>query len=631
MSITATYTKVNNQSDKWIGVFTIGGKYYAIRESYGALYEILNGNTNYKRNLGAGAVWGGYDCDGSYIYVLNSTNILKMDPGTGAVPSSSSIGSLRSIGIDTSNGRVFAITNAGDLYVFTTSNMTASYVTNLGAATYGPKMVYLNGTLYIPAWGVGIKKYVVGGALTTLSNVSSLGWLSLSTDGTYIYGTVDNGYIYRIDPTDATAMECLNGDSTGRYWYTNTYVNGELWAAAYNGYCYKITLPPLPSPPATPTSSLTTSTIYTDTAVTLSCSTSGATIKYTTDGTTPSASNGNTYSTPFTVSKTTTIKFCAIKDGYLTAGTDVVLTWAGIFTLLSSIAGSGCEWYVIGYYNGMLYGVLHSGTSTQTLYSIDPNTGATTSLVEITMNPNSMVIGGDKIYLSNITSNIIREYSLAGALTNTYTCGSTPEASIVGMTYIGGKVYAFSGNGQGRTYYFEITPNNTTVNQISFSGDYGSSCTGQAWTDGTYAYYPSSSNIYRVTPATGESVLYGAVSSGSIGLYNTYLNGVVVCRYGTELYTSKENEDYARLLPYPNPNSFSIFQMANDGTYIYGTSGNNPAKIYKMRVVVDTGTPSIYNSGSWKTEKSLYVRNNSTWKLANKAFKVKNGLWTRIY
>lgn len=636
MSLTATYTQVNSQSDKWIATFTVGGKYYAIREPYGGLYEILNGNTTYKRNLGPVDVWGAIDCDGSYIYRLNASNILKMNPADGSIPCSSSISDLRSVGVDTANGRVFAITNAGALYVFTTNNMTASYVTHLGAATYGPKMVYLNGVLYIPVYGGQIKKYVVGGALTTLSNTSPLGWLSFSTDGTYIYGTVDNGYIYRIDPTDATAMEFLSGDSAGRAWYSNTYVNGELWAAAYNGYCYKVALPPPSTPPATPTSSVSTSTIYTDTAVTLSCSTSGATIKYTTDGTTPSASNGTTYSAPFTISATTTIKFCAIKDGYLTAGTDVVLTWAGLFTQLASITGSEYQWIVLGYYNNLLYGVLIDNATTQTisptLYSINPNTGELTLLSTLTFTPYSMTIGGDKIYLSNLTSRYISEYNLSGTLTNTYECGtSTPYAAIVGIVYVGGKVYAFSGNGQSRPYYFEITPGNTNVSQISFTGVYSDSCSTVAWTDGTYAYYARASNVYKVNPATGATVLYGTTSSGSIGLYNTYLSGTVVTRYGTSLYTSKENENYSRLLSYPNPNSISIFYMTNDGTYIYGSSGTGTAKIYKIRVILDTGTPSIYKSGAWKAENALFVRHNSTWQSANKAFKVKNGLWTRIY
>ena len=48
---------------------------------------------------------------------------------------------------------------------------------------------------------------------------------------------------------------------------------------------------------------------------TITCATSGATIKYTTDGSTPSASNGSTYSSAITLSASCTIKAIAIKSG----------------------------------------------------------------------------------------------------------------------------------------------------------------------------------------------------------------------------------------------------------------------------------------------------------------------------
>ena len=66
------------------------------------------------------------------------------------------------------------------------------------------------------------------------------------------------------------------------------------------------------SPVFTPTSG---TTFTTSQSVTISCATSGATIKYTIDGSTPSASNGITYSTPITLSSTTTIKAVAYKSG----------------------------------------------------------------------------------------------------------------------------------------------------------------------------------------------------------------------------------------------------------------------------------------------------------------------------
>jgi len=70
---------------------------------------------------------------------------------------------------------------------------------------------------------------------------------------------------------------------------------------------------------ATPTFSATPGNVITTQSVTLSCATSGATIYYTTDGTTPSNSplNGTLYDgvTPISVSSTTTIKAIAYATG----------------------------------------------------------------------------------------------------------------------------------------------------------------------------------------------------------------------------------------------------------------------------------------------------------------------------
>lgn len=55
--------------------------------------------------------------------------------------------------------------------------------------------------------------------------------------------------------------------------------------------------------------------------VTLNCATAGATIRYTTDSTNPTATTGNVYSGPFTVSVTCTIIFQAYKDGLIASET----------------------------------------------------------------------------------------------------------------------------------------------------------------------------------------------------------------------------------------------------------------------------------------------------------------------
>ena len=69
-----------------------------------------------------------------------------------------------------------------------------------------------------------------------------------------------------------------------------------------------------PTTVSTPTFSPAGGTYTTAQTVTISCATSGATIYYTTDGTTPSASS-TVYNAAITINETTTLKAIAIKDG----------------------------------------------------------------------------------------------------------------------------------------------------------------------------------------------------------------------------------------------------------------------------------------------------------------------------
>ncbi len=55
-------------------------------------------------------------------------------------------------------------------------------------------------------------------------------------------------------------------------------------------------------------------------SVAISSATPGVTIRYTTDGSTPTASTGNVYSAPLIISSTTTLRACAFKTGWEPAG-----------------------------------------------------------------------------------------------------------------------------------------------------------------------------------------------------------------------------------------------------------------------------------------------------------------------
>jgi hypothetical protein len=106
---------------------------------------------------------------------------------------------------------------------------------------------------------------------------------------------------------------------------TRTWFLGPSFAAlaliGCGGSSTGTTISPPPPPPlaaATPTLSPAPGTFSTGQSVTLSDTTTGATIYYTTDGTTPTASS-NTYSSAVPFTADTTIEAIAVASGYTTS------------------------------------------------------------------------------------------------------------------------------------------------------------------------------------------------------------------------------------------------------------------------------------------------------------------------
>ena len=78
-----------------------------------------------------------------------------------------------------------------------------------------------------------------------------------------------------------------------------------------------------------PTIAPTAGTFYGSQEITLSTGTAGASIYYTTDGTTPSSTNGTLYENPFSIDATTTIKAIAIKEGAINSQVAEAIYTAG--------------------------------------------------------------------------------------------------------------------------------------------------------------------------------------------------------------------------------------------------------------------------------------------------------------
>jgi hypothetical protein len=140
------------------------------------------------------------------------------------------------------------------------------------------------------------------GTYTTAQTVT----ISDATSGATIYYTT-NGTTPTISSTKyAGAITVSTTQTIKAIAVASGYTQSAVGSASYT-----ITLPAA----ATPTFSLAAGTYTTAQTVTISDATSGATIYYTTDGTTPTTASTQ-YTTPITVSTTQTIKAIAVASGY---------------------------------------------------------------------------------------------------------------------------------------------------------------------------------------------------------------------------------------------------------------------------------------------------------------------------
>ncbi len=187
---------------------------------------------------------------------------------------------------------------------------------------------------------------------------------------------------------------CLNG-TNNNYWLMaqQNCVSSTAWLiiaiAKWNPFTGTSISGGTTTQVSTPTFSPAGGTYSTSQTVSISCATSGATIRYTTDGSTPTASSA-VYSSPITVSSTQTIKAYAVKSGL----TDSAVATAA-YTISSG--SSPTTWYL---YNTAVSGATPAGQNMQTA--------------------NSSVTGWQPIKTVNTTA----AYWYAPAETKTYAAGT---------------------------------------------------------------------------------------------------------------------------------------------------------------------------------------------------------------
>jgi hypothetical protein len=198
----------------------------------------------------------------------------------------------------------------------TTSGATAT--TDTDAAASGGARVTLNATA-AASWvqfalpNIAAGTYSVQLAYKTNAN---RGILALAIDGLQIGSTLDQYASTSSYP--AQTFGNVTFASAGTHTLRLTVTGKNAASSSFTLSADRIVLTPAapPTSAAAPTFSPTGGPFTTPVSVTMSSTTSGATIRYTTDGSVPTATTGTVYTGPVTLSATTTLKAIATAPGF---------------------------------------------------------------------------------------------------------------------------------------------------------------------------------------------------------------------------------------------------------------------------------------------------------------------------
>ena len=371
----------------------------------------------------------------------------------------------------------------------------------------------INGACAIPTFSPAASTFTTSTSVT-ISTTTGGATIRYTTNGST--PTEDAGTVYS-SPVSITANCTLQAIA-----YESGYSDSSVASGAYIIQC------------ATPTFSPTTGTYTTSTSVTLSTATSGASIRYTTNGTTPSSTVGTVYSNAVSITATATLQAIAYATGLTNSAVasgvytiqcavptfnPVVGTFTTSTTVTISAATSGASirYTTNGTTPSSTVGTVYSNavniTATSTLQAIAYAAGLTNSAVVSGVytiqcaTPTFTPAAGT--FTTSTTVTIAT--STSGASIRYTTNGTTPS-STVGTVYSSAVSITATSTLQAIAYATGLT------NSAVSSGVYTIQCAVPTFNPAAGTY--TSATVTITTATSGASIRYttnGTTPSSTVG------------------------------------------------------------------------------------------------------------------
>jgi len=391
--------------------------------------------------------------------------------------------------------------------------------------------------------------------------------ISDSTSGAAIYYTTDgttpsatNGTLY----VGAISITSLTAEKVQAVAVVTGYANSLIASATYTITPIGTVVVPTFTPPA--------GTYYAPQTVTLTDTTSGASIYYTTDGSTPSATHGILYSTPFTVSATETVNAIGIETGYTNSSVQPATYTLMVATPTFSVAAGN-------YSSSQTVTISTTTPSAKIYYTTDGSTPTTSSTlysgaVTISDNTTLQAIGAESGYSNSAVASAAYTITLpaptfspaAGTYTSTQSVTISDANSGASIYYTTDGSTPSATSSTSHLYSGAISVSATeTVKAIAVETNYVSSAVASAvYTIGTAVAQDSIYVINQTTANLAAFVLAGTtpIASASIDVNSFPLSPTAVC------------VDNNNVLLYVGiAGSIYVYKIQPNGSLILGNNG----------------------------------------------------------